>query len=81
MCESLLLQQSGVKLKALVMGMGKKRKKVLFRFARMGFENKQERRKGLVLSGEDVLLLLLLWVDGWMGGWPCFGLLLAGAHD
>jgi hypothetical protein len=73
-CESLLLQQSGVKLKALVMGMGKKRKKVLFRFARMGFENKQERRKGLVLSGEDVLLLLLLWVDGWGAGYAlvCF---------
>lgn len=77
MCESLLLQQSGVKLKALVMGMGKKRKKVLFRFARMGFENKQERRKGLVLSGEDVLLLVL-WVGGWMDGglamlWFAFG--------
>jgi hypothetical protein len=63
-----------VKLKALVMGMGKKRKKVLFRFARMGFENKQERRKGLVLSAEDVLLLLLLWVDGWGAGYAlvCF---------
>jgi hypothetical protein len=73
-CESLLLQQSGVKLKALVMGMGKKRKKVLFRFARMAFENKQERRKGLVLSGEDVFLLLLLWVDGWGAGYAlvCF---------